>query len=101
MLRASLLIGITWVAVVPAHPQSGADIRNVAGKDEEQLQDGSSGRIMEFALSPEPHAYETDFAVKWTIADQIQGKPGLNLDPVKGAVRAPWIAWGRTPGPTE
>jgi lysophospholipase L1-like esterase len=37
-------------------------------------------------LNPEPHAYEGGFAVKWTIADQINGAPG--------AVRAPWIAWG-------
>ena len=46
------------------------------------------------ALNPEPHAYETGFAVKWLIADQIAGKPELNYDPAKGAVRAPWLAWG-------
>jgi hypothetical protein len=34
-------------------------------------------------LNPEPYAYEGAFAVKWIIADQIDGK---------GAVRAPWIA---------
>ncbi len=45
-------------------------------------------------LNPEPHAYETGFAVKWLIADQIAGKPELNSDPKKGAVRAPWLAWG-------
>ena len=44
--------------------------------------------------SPEPYAYETGFAVKWAIADQIAGKPELNYDPAKGQVRAPWIAWG-------
>jgi hypothetical protein len=44
--------------------------------------------------SPEPCAYETGFAVKWVIADQIAGKPELNYDPAKGQVRAPWIAWG-------
>lgn len=37
-------------------------------------------------LNPEPHAYEGGFAVKWTIADQING--------AEGAVLAPWIAWG-------
>ena len=44
--------------------------------------------------SPEPYAYETGFAVKWVIADQIAGNPELNYDPAKGTVRAPWIAWG-------
>jgi len=45
-------------------------------------------------LNPEPHAYEGGFAVKWTIADQIAGKPELNYDASKGPVRAPWLAWG-------
>jgi hypothetical protein len=45
-------------------------------------------------LNPEPHAYETAFAVKWAIGDQIAGKPELNYDPAKGEVRAPWLAWG-------
>ena len=46
------------------------------------------------ALNPEPYAYEGGFAMKWVIADQIAGKPELNYDPAKGAVRAPWLAWG-------
>jgi len=45
-------------------------------------------------LNPEPHAYESGFAVKWVIADQIAGKPDLNYDPAKGPVRAPWLEWG-------
>ena len=45
-------------------------------------------------LNPEPHAYETAFAVKWTIAEQINGRAELNYDPDKGPVRAPWLAWG-------
>jgi hypothetical protein len=45
-------------------------------------------------LNPEPHAYETGFAVKWVIADQIAGNPELNCDPKKGPVRAAWLAWG-------
>jgi hypothetical protein len=45
-------------------------------------------------LNPEPHAYESGFAVKWLIADQIAGKLELNYDAAKGAVRAPWVAWG-------
>jgi hypothetical protein len=45
-------------------------------------------------LNPEPHAYESAFAAKWTIAGQIAGDPDLNYDPDRGAVRSPWIAWG-------
>ena len=48
----------------------------------------------ETPLNPEPHAYESAFAVKWLIADQIAGKPELNYDPEKGVVRSPWLAWG-------
>jgi hypothetical protein len=46
------------------------------------------------ALNPEPHAYESAFAIKWIIRDQMAGSPELNCDPAKGAVRAPWAAWG-------
>lgn len=45
-------------------------------------------------LNPEPHAYESGFAVKWVIADQLAGKPGMNYDAAKGAVRVPWVEWG-------
>ncbi len=45
-------------------------------------------------LNPEPWAYEEGFSMKWLIADQIAGKPELNYDPAKGAVRAPWMMWG-------
>ena len=45
-------------------------------------------------LNPEPWAYEEGFSMKWLIADQIAGNAELNYDPAKGAVRAPWMAWG-------
>jgi hypothetical protein len=45
-------------------------------------------------LNPEPHAYETAFAVKWVIAGQIAGQPALNYDPAQKTVRRPWLAWG-------
>jgi hypothetical protein len=45
-------------------------------------------------LNPEPYAYEGGFALKWLIGDQIAGKPELNYDPAKGAVKSPWVAWG-------
>ena len=40
------------------------------------------------------YAYDTAFAMKWTIADQINGGSDLNFDPTKGPVMAPWVAWG-------
>lgn len=52
------------------------------------------GGYAETALHPEPYAYETAFAVKWLIADQIAGDPQLNYRPEKDPVRAPWLAWG-------
>ena len=52
------------------------------------------GGWTELGGSPEPAAYETGFAVKWVIATQLTGKPEMNYDPAKGAVRSPWIEWG-------
>jgi hypothetical protein len=45
-------------------------------------------------LNPEPYAYESGFAVKWLIDEQITGSPALNADPNAGPVLSPWIAWG-------
>jgi hypothetical protein len=45
-------------------------------------------------LNPEPYAYESGFAVKNAIQDQIGGDPNMNFDSTKGKVKAPWIAWG-------
>jgi Cu/Ag efflux protein CusF len=45
-------------------------------------------------LNPEPYAYESGFAVKWLIEQQLKGDPALNADPAKGAVKAPWLSWG-------
>jgi hypothetical protein len=45
-------------------------------------------------LSNEPWSYETGFAVKNAIQDQINGNANLNFDPTKGPVLAPWIDWG-------
>src|SRR5207244_9540078 len=44
--------------------------------------------------NPEPHSYESGFAPKWIIADQIAGYLELNYDPSRGRVRFPWVAWG-------
>jgi hypothetical protein len=45
-------------------------------------------------LNPEPFAYETAFAVRWLLEDQINGAKALNYDPDKGEVKAPWLSWG-------
>jgi hypothetical protein len=44
-------------------------------------------------LNPEPFAYESGFAVRWAIADQLASVSNLNFDPSKGAVVAPWLGW--------
>ncbi len=46
------------------------------------------------ALNPEPYAYESAYAVRWTIQRQMAGEPALNADPAKGAVVAPVALWG-------
>jgi hypothetical protein len=42
----------------------------------------------------EPYSYETGFAVKWLIEQQLKGDAELNFDPKKGAIKAPWLSWG-------
>jgi PKD repeat protein len=45
-------------------------------------------------LNPEPFAFETAFADKWAVQDQIAGQNNLNFNPSNGPVLAPWISWG-------
>jgi hypothetical protein len=45
-------------------------------------------------LNPEPHAYESAFAVRWLIQDQMNGNSNLNYDPGRGPVRSPLLLWG-------
>jgi hypothetical protein len=45
-------------------------------------------------LNPEPYAYESAFAVRRLIQDQIRGEPGLDHDPDQGKVKAPVLLWG-------
>ena len=45
-------------------------------------------------LNPEPYAYESGFAVKWLIEEQLKHNPALNYDASRGPVKAPWLSWG-------
>jgi len=45
-------------------------------------------------LNPEPYAYESAFAARWLIQDQIKGNAALNFDAAKGEVKAPLLLWG-------
>ncbi len=45
-------------------------------------------------LNPEPYAYESAFAVRWLIQDQIKGNADLNFDAGRGKVQAPLLLWG-------
>lgn len=45
-------------------------------------------------LNPEPFAYESAFAVRWVIQDQVKGEARLNFDPAKGDVKSPLLLWG-------
>ena len=45
-------------------------------------------------LNPEPYAYQSAFAVKAIILDQITGLARLNHDAARGPVVASWLSWG-------
>ncbi|MCX6899865.1 MAG: hypothetical protein NT105_14340 [Verrucomicrobia bacterium] len=45
-------------------------------------------------LNPEPYSYESAFAVRWLIQDQIKGDAKLNYDPACNEVNAPLLLWG-------
>jgi len=52
------------------------------------------GGYASISIHTEPHAYETAFANRWLILDQIRGHPELNYDPEQGSVLAPLLLWG-------
>jgi|GEM_PF-1115394 len=45
-------------------------------------------------LNPEPYAYESAFAARWLIQDQLAGQADLNWNPALGPVKAPLLLWG-------
>ena len=55
---------------------------------------GYSNSMTRPPQDPEPFAYESGFATKWAIQDQINGNANLNYDSAKGPVMAPWMSWG-------
>lgn len=54
----------------------------------------SYGGYAKTRLNPEPYAYESGFAVKWLIEQQLNGDKELNFNPQEGPVKAPWLSWG-------
>jgi len=54
----------------------------------------SYGGYASAANRSEPLSYETGFATKWLIDDQISGDPDLNHDPANGPVLSPLLLWG-------
>ncbi len=49
------------------------------------------GGYATISIHTEPHAYETAFANRWLILDQIRGHPELNYDPEQGPVLSPLL----------
>ncbi len=45
-------------------------------------------------LNPEPYAYESAYAARWLIQQQMAGDKQLNCDPARGDVKAPLLLWG-------
>ncbi len=104
-------VQIAWVKEANARPTEGFPAHATKLKDELRLiaqilktrfpniklayySSRTYGGYASTTLNPEPYAYESGFAVKWLIEDQINGAMNLNFDPLRGEVRAPWIAWG-------
>ncbi len=58
------------------------------------LSNRTYGGYAKTALNPEPYAFETAFAPRWAIQDQIAGKPELNFDAARGPVKSPVLLWG-------
>jgi hypothetical protein len=75
-------------AIVKLFPERFPNIRLV------YLSSRTYGGYATTRLNPEPYAFESAFAVRWLIERQLKGEPGLNFDPAKGAVKAPWLSWG-------
>jgi hypothetical protein len=107
-------VQIAWIKMVIAGPQKYGDFPDHAKRLQEKMVEVLqlarqrfpnlklaflssriyAGYAAPTAGSPEPYAYETAFAMRWLIQDQIKGEKGLNYDPAKGEVKAPLLLWG-------
>jgi hypothetical protein len=55
---------------------------------------GAYSNGMGTGTDPEPYAYESAFAVRGMIQDQLNGDANMNYNAANGPVMAPWVAWG-------
>ncbi len=104
-------VQVAWVKEADANPTAAFPTHALTLKDEYALiaqilktrfpkirlayySSRTYGGYASTTLNPEPYAYESGFAVKWLLEDQINASPALNFDPAHGMVKAPWLAWG-------
>jgi hypothetical protein len=104
-------VQVAWIKQADAGPSSGfpayartlqaelADIVQVLQKRFPNLQmvylsSRTYAGYAQTRLNPEPYAYESGFAVKWLIEQQLKGDRSLNYDAANGTVTAPWLSWG-------
>jgi hypothetical protein len=107
-------VQIAWVEVVDSQP-SGTFPADMAGLQSQMVtiaqnlhtefptiklvfftsrEYGAYSNGLGTGTDPEPYAYESAFAVRGMIQDQLNGDANLNYNAANGPVMAPWLAWG-------
>jgi len=87
----------------PAHAQALQDMERTILRNAKRLFPNLriaylSGRTRAYVTNgppnPEPFAFESSFAPRWVIEDQLKATNNLNYNPGLGPVVAPWLSWG-------
>jgi hypothetical protein len=107
-------VQIAWVEVVDSQP-SGTFPADMAGLQSQMVtiaqnihtefpsikmvfftsrEYGAYSNGLGTGTDPEPYAYESGFAVRGMIQDQLNGDASMNYNAANGPVMAPWVAWG-------
>lgn len=112
MNLSSAQVQVAWLKEADAHPANDFPLHAVTLRDELELIANNlhdkfpnlrlcyvssrtyGGYAAQGSLNPEPQAYESGFAVKWLIEDQIAGDAGLSYGQLPGPVRSPLLLWG-------